>query len=99
MRTVLTARGVEVCQSTCWTHLQNAIDNNYVGVSPQKPCGSALPSHLENRVANVIRNLRGKKFSVFREEVLKWAEEAIVDIEDARYFVGGKLSLGWYKGW
>jgi len=71
MRSALMARGVQVCQSTCWTHLQKVIDDNSVGISPQKPSDSALPSHLEKKIANVVRNLRGKKFPVFREEVLK----------------------------
>ena len=88
MRAALEARGVEVCQSTCWTYLQTTIDNNYQGVSPQKQGGTALPSYLEKRVANVVRNFRGKKFPVFREEVLNWAAEAIKDTEYASYFVG-----------
>ncbi len=81
LRAALTERGVEVFRSTCWAYLQKAIDNNFVGVSPQKQGGSALSSHLEKRVAAVVRNLRAKKFPVFREEVLKWAEDAIADTE------------------
>jgi hypothetical protein len=98
MRVALAARGVEFCQSTCWTHLQTAIDNNYVGVSPQNPGGTALPSYLEKRVANVVRNLREKKCMVFREEVLNWAAETIKDTEYASYFAGGRPTIAWYKG-
>ena len=36
---------------------------------------------------------------MFREEVLKWAEEANKDTEYASYFVGGRPTIAWYKGW
>ncbi len=94
MRTTLAARVFEIAKSTCWTHFQKAIDNNLVGVSPQKTSGLALPSHLEKRVANIVRTLRGKKFPAFREECLKWAEEAIKDTEYADYFVNGMPTIG-----
>jgi hypothetical protein len=99
MRSALAERGVDIYQSTCWTHLKIAIDNYNVGLSPQKPGGAALPLHLEKRIANVVRNLRGKKFPVFREEVLQWAEEAIKETEYADYFTNGKPTTAWYKGW
>jgi hypothetical protein len=54
-----------------------------------------LPSHLEKRIADIVRTLRGKKFPVFREEVQKWAEEAIKDTEYANYFVGGTPTIAW----
>ena len=85
-------RGVEICQSTCWTHLNKAIDNNNVGLSPQKLGGAALPSHLEKRIANVAWNL-------FMEEVVQWVEEAIKETEYADYFTNGKPTTTWYKGW
>jgi hypothetical protein len=37
MQIALTARSIEVCQSTCWTYMQKAIDNNNLGISLQKP--------------------------------------------------------------
>ncbi len=79
--------------------MQKVIDNNYVGVSPQNPGASALLSHLEKKVAAVVRNLRAKKVPVFREEVLKWAEDKITDTEYAAYFEEGKPTIGWYKRW
>ncbi len=71
MRTTLAAIGIEIARSTCWTHFQKEIDNNFIGVSPQKAGGVALPSHLDKRVANVVGTLCGKNFFVFREEVPK----------------------------
>jgi len=62
LRAALAKREFEVSESTCWTHLQKAIDNNFVDVSPQKPGGSTLPSHLEKKAAVVVRNLRAKSF-------------------------------------
>ena len=78
--------------------MQRAIDNNNVAISPKKPRGFALPSHLEKKIANVVRNLRGKKFPVFKEEVLKSAEEAIKDTEYTSYFVGDSPTVAYYKG-
>jgi hypothetical protein len=79
--------------------MQKAIDNKFFGVSPQKPGGSALPSHPEKKFAVVVRNLRAKKFPVFREDTLKWAEDAIAGTDYAAYFEKGKPTIGWYKGW
>ena len=50
--------------------MQNPIDNNLVGISPQKLGGAALPSHPEKKVANVVRNSREKKLTVIREDVI-----------------------------
>jgi hypothetical protein len=49
-----------------------------VDVSPKKLGGTALPSHLEKWIANVVQTLREKKIPVYREEVIQWAEDAIV---------------------
>ncbi len=76
--------------------MQKAIDNNFVGVSPQKPGGFVLPSHLEKRIAAVVRNLRAKKFPFSREEVLNWAEDAIADTDYVAYFMEGKPAIRWY---
>jgi hypothetical protein len=63
-------RGVEIAKSTCWADFLRVIDNNFVGLSPQKPGGVAMPSQLEKEIANVDRRLRERKFPVFLEEVL-----------------------------
>jgi hypothetical protein len=47
----------------------------------------------------IVRNLRANVFPVFREEVLKWDEDAISDADYAAYFVESKPTIGWYKGW
>ncbi len=59
--------------------MQKAIANIGLAVSPQILGGAALPSHIEKRIANIVRKLRERKLPVFQSEVLKWAEEVIKD--------------------
>ncbi len=54
-----------------------ALTNNGVAVSPQKPGGVSLPSHIEKEVAKIVRELRARKFPVFASEVISWAAEEI----------------------
>jgi hypothetical protein len=72
----------------------------YRGLSPKdtRSC-FAVAFGEKGRERYVVRTFRGKKFPVFREEVLQWAEEAIKDTEYAGYFVNGRPTIGWYKGW
>jgi hypothetical protein len=49
-----------------------------------EPSGVALPSHPEKMIAKVDRNLRAKKFLVFREEILKWAEDMVVETQHSK---------------
>ena len=79
MQDSLTTAGVEVCDTTCYTHVKKAIANIGIAVSPQISGGAALPSFIEKRIANIVRKLRERKLPVFQPEVLKWAEEAIKD--------------------
>jgi hypothetical protein len=99
MQESLTSAGMEVCDTSCYTHVKKTIANNGVGLSPQKPGGVALPSHIEKRVANVVRTLRARKLPVFQSEVLKWAEEEIKGTEYGKYFVNGNPTIGWYIDW
>ncbi len=63
-------------------------------MSPQIHGGAALPSHIEKRIAIIVRKLRERKLPVLQLEVLKWAEEAIMDTKYATYFVNGKPTIG-----
>ena len=58
-----------------------------------------MPSHIEKRIANVVRNSRGDFFVVFREKALQWAEEAMKETEYADYFTNGTPTTTFYKCW
>jgi hypothetical protein len=47
MQESLTTASVEVCDTTCSTHVKKAISNKGLAVSPQIPGDAALPSHIE----------------------------------------------------
>ena len=79
--------------------MQIAVTNKSISISPQKSRGSALPSAIEKRIATIVRGLRERKFPVFSEEVRRWAAEAIEGTDYAEYFVDGKPTVAWYKGW
>ena len=52
MQASLATFNIEISKSTCWTHLTEALTNNGVAVSPQKPGGASLPSHIEKKICN-----------------------------------------------
>jgi len=54
--------------TTCYTHVKRAIANNGVAVCPQKFGGSAMPSHIEKRIANVVRKLRERKLNTYSKQ-------------------------------
>jgi hypothetical protein len=99
MQATLAANNIEISKSICWTHLKAALNNNGVAVSPQKPGGASLPSHIEKKIANIDRGLRARKFPVFASEVMGWAAKEIKETEYAKCFVGGQPTEGWYRGW
>ena len=70
----------------------NALKNDCIGISPQKPGGVFLPSHVEKKIAAVVRGLRERKFPVFASEIMSWAADEIEGTEYADYFVDGKPS-------
>jgi hypothetical protein len=80
------------------THVLKVLSNECVGISPQKLGEQALPSHIEKRVANVVRALRERKMPVFPEEILKWAADAVERTDYAHYFIDCKPTAEWYRG-
>ena len=56
-------------------------------------------SAIEKQIADLVKHLREQSFPVFREDVLKWAEEAIEGTDYAQYFKNGKPTRGWFYGW
>jgi hypothetical protein len=99
MQASLATLNIEISKSTCWTHLRAALTNYGVAVSPQKPGGVLLPSHIEKKIAKIVRGLRARKFPVFASHVIRWTAEEIKDTEYAKYFVNGEPTEGWYRGW
>ena len=95
MQVDLAAKGIEICKTTCRTHVKNALNNDGIGLSPQKPGGVSLPSHIEKKIAAVVRRLRERKFPVFASEVMRWAADEIAGTEYAIFFPDGKPSEGW----
>ena len=79
--------------------MKKALDNGCVGIDPQRNGGQALPSAIEKHIADMVKYLREQSFLVFREDVLKWAEEAIEGTQYAQYFKNGKPTRGWFYGW
>ena len=94
MQASLATLNIEISKSTCWTHLRAALTNNGVAVSPQKPGGVSLPSHIEKKIAKIVRGLRARKFPVFASDVINWTAEEIKDTEYAKYFVNGEPTEG-----
>ncbi len=49
-----------------------------------------MPAAIEKQNADLVKHLREQSFAVFREDVLKWAEEAIEGTDYAQFFKDGK---------
>ena len=92
MQVDLVAKGIEICKTTYKTHVKNALNNNYIGISPQKPGGVSLPSHIEKNIADVVRGLRERKFPVFASEIKRWAADEIAGTDYANLFPDGKCN-------
>jgi hypothetical protein len=58
-----------------------------------------MSSHIEKKIAVVVRGLRESKFPVFASEVMRWAADEIAENDYAKIFPDGKPSEGWYRGW
>jgi len=99
MQVDLAEKGIEICKTTCRTHVKNALNNNGIGLSPQKPGSVSLPSHIEKKIATVFRGLRERKFPVFASEIMRWAAGEIAETDYAIKFPDGKPSEVWYRGW
>jgi hypothetical protein len=99
MQAALLENGVTLHASTCRDHMEKALGNGCVGIDPQRNGGQALPSTIEKQIAEPVKHLREQSFSVFREDVLKWAEEAIEGTDSAQYFKNGKPTWVWFYGW
>jgi hypothetical protein len=77
---------VKLHEDTCRRQIKSAIDNNYVGASPQKTGGVAIPSHIEESIAQTVKALWEKKLPVFPDDVIYWAASQIEGTEAASYF-------------
>jgi hypothetical protein len=94
--------GVSLSDRACNKFIVSAIANNYIGISPQKPGGQALPSSIENSIANTVTRLRENNFLVFPKEVI---ELAAIEIKGTAYEsyspppLDGRPTRGWYQGW
>jgi len=95
MHAALAVKGIEVCKKKCYNQGHKTINNNGVSISPQKHGGGASPSHLEKKIATIVCALREWKFSVFPEEVRKWAAKAIEGTKYAACFIEGTPTVGW----
>ncbi len=58
-----------------------------------------MPSAIVKQIADLVKHLSENNFPVFREDILKWAEEAIEGTDYAQYFKNGKPTRGWFYGW
>jgi hypothetical protein len=94
MQVALATNDIEINKSTCWTYLRAALSNNGVAVSTQKSGGVSLPSHIEKKIAKIIRGLGARKFPVFASEIIRWTVDEIKDTKYAKYFVGGQPMEG-----
>ncbi len=97
MQVDLAAKGIEICKTTCKTHVKNALNNNGIALSLQKPGGVSLPSHIEKNIAVAVRGLRERKFPVFASEIMRWAVDEIAGTDYAKILPDGKPSEGWYR--
>ena len=95
----LRAKDVVASRNTCVTHIKTVIDNRGIGVPPQKLGGCALPPAMEKKFAANVKALMSMKFSVFPDEVMKWAAEEIAGTLDADMFENRYHGRGWYRGW
>jgi hypothetical protein len=99
MQAAVLENDVTLHASTCRYYVKKALDNGCVGIDPQRNGGQALPSTIEKQIADMVKYLRELSFLVFREDVLKWADEAIAGTDYAQYFQNGKPTRGWFYGW
>ncbi len=83
MQDALMEKGVSLHASSCRRQVMRAITNGCVGLDPQRSGCQALPSAIEKEIAETVKHLREKKYPVFPEDVLKWADEAIEGTECA----------------
>jgi hypothetical protein len=91
MQVVPEANNIEINLTTSWVYLKATLNNNGVAVSPKNPDGASLLSHIEKKIARIVRGLRSRKFHVLASEVLRWAAKEINGTEYAKYlFVGGE---------
>ncbi len=71
----LAEEGVDIHVTTATAHIKAAQHNNCVGVSPQKPGGVLLPSHIEKNLADIVKALRQRLFPLFPDKVMQWAAD------------------------
>ncbi len=95
MKNALLAKGVDIHPTTCTMHIKASLNNNCVGISPQKTGGVALPSSIEKEIGKMVEVRRERDFPVFPEEVIKWAAVRIEGTQYADYFQGGIPTRGW----
>lgn len=89
---------ISLSLNACKTNLLKAYDNDGVAVSPQKPGGVYIPSHIERMVAESVRYLRSKEFPVFPEDIRIWVYEEVRGTPYELNFPDGKATEGWYMG-
>ena len=58
MQTALIERDVSQHESTCREHAKKALENGCVGLEPQRDGGQALPSIIEKKIAEMVKQLR-----------------------------------------
>jgi hypothetical protein len=77
MQAALMEHGISLHESTCRERVKKALNNGCVGIDSQWNRGQALPSSIENNIAETAKHLREQKYPLFPDDVTKWAAEAI----------------------
>jgi hypothetical protein len=75
--------------------VQKALNNGCVGIESQRNEGQALPTSIENNIAETTKALREQKYPVVLDDVITWAAEAIEGTPYASFFLGGMPPRGW----
>jgi len=100
MKDALLDKGVDIHTSSCKRQIKQALKNNCIGLSPQKPGGVYISSKIEREVAKLVEVLRERQFPVFPEDVVQWTAKLIEGTEYATMFPpDGIPTRGWYRGW
>ena len=100
MMTALAEEGITLKKTACMNYIKQAVEaGGGKPPTPQKPGGVYVPFKYEQRLAEVVKVLRDKKFPVFPDLVCHWCTQMVAGTEYASYFPEGKATIGWYRGW
>ena len=98
--TALAEEGMTLKKTACMNYIKQALEaGGGKPPTPQKPGGVYVPFKYEQRLAEVVKVLRDKKFPVFPDLVCHWCTQMVAGTEYASYFPEGKATIGWYRGW